>query len=206
MQNNHEITHLSGWHSTSCNALPQAFLIFFFSPPAATHTVPCQFRFHTFTHKTMTSNTMKISALITMTFLFCAASHAQVAVNQRSDVDVTFVIEHRKDGKRGGSVSHTRSTKDLAASPLVHTLVGLDDRSSVVIISYVGYANFEIAGNGKHGEVKPGQVFAVQVFSGKKGVTIKTAQKNVTKLVTYQNIPQVLHEDANVSVTIQNPD
>ena len=121
-------------------------------------------------------------------------------------MDVTLVIEHPKDEKKGGSASQTRSTKELAASPLVNTLGGLDGQSSVVIISYVGYANFEIAGNGQHGEVKPGHVFAVQVFSGKKGVTIKTAEKNVTKLGTYQNIPRVLHEDANVSVTIQNPD
>lgn len=114
--------------------------------------------------------------------LICASVYAQEPAVRPADIDIAFELEHHPEGKRGGSVSHERNTKDLAAHPLVHTLTGLDGRSHVVSISYVGYASFQIAKR-KDAQLKPGHVFAVQVFSGKKGVTIETAETNVTKLI-----------------------
>ncbi len=129
---------------------------------------------------------------------FCASGNAQ----ERADTDVEFSLER----KATGAVAHERNTKDLVANPLVHTWTGLDGRSHVVSISYVGYASFQVAKGAKtNGEqLRPGHVFAVQVFSGKKGVTIESAEMNVTKLIIYTQSPQTLYEDEDISVTIRN--
>lgn len=129
---------------------------------------------------------------------FCASGYAQ----ERADIDVELKLER----KATGAVSHERNTKDLMANPLVHTWTGLDGRSHVVRISYVGYASFQGAkGAKKNGDqLSPGHVFAVQVYSGKKGVTIETAEENVTKLIVFTQSPQTLYEDKDFSATIRN--
>jgi ABC-type antimicrobial peptide transport system permease subunit len=152
----------------------------------------------------MKSNLLTIIGIALIGSLICSMSSAQEPTDRSAPIDVEIVLEHRKDGKTGGAVTHPRNTKDLAASPLVNTLTGLDGRSSVVTISYVGYANFQVAENAKDEQLRPGHVFAIQVFSGKKGVTIKSAKENVTKLVIYRQSPQTLFENQDVSVTIRN--
>jgi hypothetical protein len=133
--------------------------------------------------------------------LICSSSPAQEVAAKHPDIDVEFVFEHHEGGKKSGTISHERSTKELATSPLVNTFTGLSGRSSVVTISYVGYADFEVAKNVKNEQLKPGYVLAVQVFTGEKGVTIKTAEKNVTKLVIYNHADQVLYQDDNITLT-----
>jgi hypothetical protein len=129
---------------------------------------------------------------------FCASGYAQ----ERADIDVEFSLER----KATGELSHKRNTKDLVTNPLVHTWTGLDGRSHIVSISYVGYAGFRVAkGAKKNGDqLSPGHVFAVQVVSGKKGVTIETAEENMTKLIVFTQSPQTLYEDKDISVTIRN--
>jgi hypothetical protein len=152
----------------------------------------------------MKSNLLTILGIALMGSLICSKSSAQEPAVRSAPIDVEFVLEHRKAGKKGGSITHARNTKELATSPLVNTFTGLDGRSSVVTISYVGYANFQVAENAKDEQLRPGHVFAVQVFSGRKGVTIKSAKENVTKLVIYRESPQTLFENQDVSVTISN--
>lgn len=148
-------------------------------------------------------NTLKIAM---MAGLMCSSSPAQNPSAQPADIDVEFLMEHSEDGKKTGSITHDRNTKKLAAAPFVNTFTDLKGRTSVVSISYVGYAGFQKAKNAKNEHLKPGYVFAVQVFSGTKDVTIETTKRNVTKLVVYSNSPQVLYKDDQVTVTIRNSD
>ena len=136
--------------------------------------------------------------------LICSSVSAQDTATPPADIDVEFVMENHEGGKKGGSVIHSRSTKGLADAPLVNTITGLDGSSAVVTISYVGYVRFQVAKKAKNDQLKSGHVFAVQVFSGKKGVTLETAEKNVTKLLVYQKSPQILYEDDNITVTVRN--
>ena len=132
----------------------------------------------------------------------CASGYAQEPGERPADTEVEFKLER----KGSGAVTHERNTKDLVANPLVHTWTDLEGRSHVVSISYVGYASFQVAKDVKTNgaQLRPGHVFAVQVISGQKGVTIDTAEMNVTKLIVYTQSPQTLYEDEDVSVTIRN--
>ena len=137
----------------------------------------------------------------------CATGLAKPPEPRPKHSDVEFVFETRKNGERKGEISHTRNTGDLALSPLVHTFTNQDGSSSVVTISYVGYANFQVAENRKKTDSEspgPGHVFAFQIFTGKKGVTIDTAETNITKLIVYQESPQSMYEDGEIAVTIRN--
>jgi hypothetical protein len=155
---------------------------------------------------------MKIEKLTTIAIAFasslmCATGFAKDPEPRPEHRDAEFVFERHENGKKQGEIIQERSTKDLAEAPLVNTFTSLDGSSSVVTIRYVGYADFHVdasAKNAKNEQVGPGHVFAVQILKGKKGVTIKTAEKNVTKLVIYQNSPQIMHQDGDVSVTIRN--
>ena len=133
----------------------------------------------------------------------CAPSFGQGGPGSEPDVDVVIEIAHRKDGKERGSVSHPRSVKQLKADPLVQTVTGLDKRSSVVTLSYVGYVNFKVAKNTEGEQLTSGHVIAVQVFTGKEGVTAKTAEKSVTKLVVYNQLSQTLYQDDHVAVEMR---
>jgi len=146
---------------------------------------------------------LPILAIVLMGSLFCSRSAAQESTARSSHIDIEFVIEHQRDGKTRGSVAHPRNTKELEDSPLVQTFTGLNGRSAVVTIGYVGYAGFQVAEAAKGVKIKPGHVFAVQVFSGEDGVTIKTAKENTSTLVIYHGPPQVIYKNEMVSVTIR---
>lgn len=150
----------------------------------------------------MKSQLLKYVGIAFIGCFFCASGYAQQRAERRADIDVEFILEREATG----AVAHERNTKDLVANPLVHTWTGLDGRSHVVSISYVGYACFQVAKGAKTNcaQLKPGHVFAFQVFSGRKGVTIETAETNVTKLIVYKQFPQTFYEDEDISVTIQN--
>ena len=53
--------------------------------------------------------------------LICSKGSAQEPAVRSAPFDVEFVLEHRKAGKKGGSITHARNTKELATSPLVNT-------------------------------------------------------------------------------------
>lgn len=150
----------------------------------------------------MKSHLLKYVGIALIGCFFCASGYAQEREECRADIDVEFSLER----KATGSVVHPRNTKDLVANPLVHSWTGLDGRSHVVSISYVGYASFQVAKGVKPNgaQLRPGHVFAVQVFSGRKGVTIETAETNVTKLIVYTQSPHALYEDEHITVTVQN--
>lgn len=139
--------------------------------------------------------------------VICKVSSAHDAHPVPGPAEVEFVFGHREKGEKSGEATQVRGIKDLVGAPLVNNFTSLDGNSSVVRISYVGYASFQVAENARNAEsppLKPGHVFAVQVFKGKKGVTNTTAEENATKLVIYQASPQTLYEDGDVSVTIRN--
>lgn len=149
-------------------------------------------------YQNMKLHLLKYLGIACIGCFFCASGYAQ----ERADIDVEFSLER----KATGALSHKRNTKDLVTNPLVHTWTGLDGRSHVVSISYVGYASFRVAkGANKNGDqLSPGHVFAVQVYTGKKGVTIETAEENMTRLIVYTQSSQTLYEDKDISVTIRN--
>lgn len=145
------------------------------------------------------------SILLILPVICClthAPSSAQEPTKRPKDIDVEFVMEQQFGGKKGGGITHRRNTGEMAKAPLVNTFSGSDNRSAVVTIGYVGYADFKVV-KGAEDQLQAGHVFSVQVFSGKKGVTVETAEKNVSKLVVFGRSSQVLYKDEDVTVTIR---
>ena len=152
----------------------------------------------------MNSNWIEFFGIAMISTLVCAFSHAAEVAQPSVDTKLEFEMEHSSAGKKVGSITHTRSIEDLTGAPLVNRFNGLDGRSYMMTIRYVGYAKFEVSKEGKSDQQKPGHVFAVQVLSGKKAMTIETAEKNETKLFVYEQSPQTLYEGEGLTVTIRN--